>query len=78
MSPVDLEQIKLFANACDRLSTACFTVGLLTPIAGYIYDVSGFRSSIGLWHLLGGLTCWIIVGIGLHLLARRALNRIGS
>lgn len=76
MTPAELEKAKLIANACDRLSTACFTVGLLTPIAGYVYDVSGFRSSIGMWHLVGGLAGWIFVAICLHLLARRVLNRI--
>ena len=28
------EQTKLLANALDRASTACFTVGIVTPLAG--------------------------------------------
>ena len=28
------EQTKLFATGLDRVSTACFTVGVLAPVAG--------------------------------------------
>jgi hypothetical protein len=76
MTPAEIEKAKLLANACDRLSTACFTIGILTPLAGYVYNVTGFRSAIGLWPLIGGVVGWLIVAIGLHLLARRVLNRI--
>lgn len=55
MTPAETEKTKLIANALDRASTACFTVGIATPLAGYVYDVSGFRSSIGVAGLLGGL-----------------------
>ncbi len=71
MTPAETEKTKLIANALDRASTACFTVGIATPLAGYVYDVSGFRSSIGVAELLGGLAGWLIVAISLHMLARR-------
>ena len=76
MLPADLEKTKLLANALDRASTACFTVGLLTPLAGYVYDVGGFRSSIGLAGLIVGVVGWIVAGIGLHLSARRTLDKL--
>jgi hypothetical protein len=34
---IDNERTKLLANALDRASTACLTVGIITPLAGYIY-----------------------------------------
>ncbi len=71
MTPAETEKTKLITNALDRASTACFTVGIATPLAGYVYDVSGFRSSIGVAELLGGLAGWLIVAISLHMLARR-------
>ncbi len=76
MTPAEIEKTKLIANAFDRASTACFTVGIATPLAGYVYNVSGFRSSLGVAELLGGMAGWLIVAISLHLLARSALNRI--
>jgi hypothetical protein len=72
VTPAETETAKLIANALDRASTACFTVGIATPLAGYVYNVSGFRGTIGFAALIGGL----IVAIGLHLLARRVLKRI--
>lgn len=41
MSVIDNERTKLLANALDRASTACFTVGVATPLAGYLYGVRG-------------------------------------
>jgi hypothetical protein len=46
MSFVENEQIKLLANAFDRASTACVTVGIATPLAGFVYNVSDFRNTI--------------------------------
>jgi hypothetical protein len=59
------ERTKLLANALDRASTTCFTVGIVTPGAGYLYNVSGFRSAVGLG---------IVAAVFLHLAARRALG----
>jgi len=55
MRPSEIEQTKLLANSLDRASTACFTVGIATPVAGYIYNVANFGGSIDLWRLLLGL-----------------------
>jgi hypothetical protein len=74
MKPSEVEQTKLLANALDRASTACFTVGIATPIAGYIYNVANFGASIDLWRLLLGLAAWILGAVALHYLARRVLR----
>ena len=74
MSPAQIEKTKLLASALDRASTACITVGIATPLAAYVYDVSGFRSSIGLLGLALGVAGWIVAAIALHLGARRVLD----
>ena len=68
------ERTKLLANALDRASTTCFTVGIVTPGAGYLYNVSGFRSAVGLGVLVAGLVGWFVAAIFLHLAARRVLG----
>ena len=68
------EQTKLLANALDRASTACFTVGIVTPLAGYLYDIGGLRSSVQPLLLVIGLLGWLAAAIILHLSARRILR----
>lgn len=68
------ERTKLLANALDRASTTCFTVGIVTPGAGYLYNVSGFRSAVGLGVLTVGLIGWFVAAVLLHLAARRVLG----
>jgi hypothetical protein len=76
MNLVANEQVKLLANAFDRASTACFTVGIATPLAGYLYNVAGFRGSIRIPELVIGLAGWITAAIALHLAGRRVLKRL--
>ncbi|WP_199523195.1 hypothetical protein [Pararhodobacter sp. CCB-MM2] len=65
------ERTKLLANALDRASTACFTVGIATPVAGYIYNISGLRGSLpGSTMIVGGFS-WLVAFVLLHSLARR-------
>ena len=74
MSPSFVEQTKLLANAVDRASTTCVTVGIATPIAAYVYNVSNFRMFIELWVVLLGATGWLVVAVILHFIARRILR----
>ena len=74
MSLIPNEQTKLLASAFDRASTACITVGIATPLAGYLYNVAGFRASVGVLELLLGLVDWTIAAIALHLAWRRVLK----
>jgi hypothetical protein len=78
MSLVRNEQIKLLANALDRASTACFTVGIATPLAGYLYNVAGFRTAVSALELLLGLMAWIGAAIGLHFAGKNALKDLLS
>lgn len=74
MKPSMIEQTKLLANALDRASTACFTVGIATPVAGYIYNVGNFRAFAGATEIIGGVMVWLSGAAGLHFGARRVLR----
>ncbi len=52
---VENERLRLFANALDRVSTTCFTVGVATPLAGYVYNVGNFGGALSPWQLALGL-----------------------
>ncbi len=74
MNAIDNERTKLLANALDRASTACFTIGILTPSAGYFYNVANVRGSMDASALFVGLSSWLFAVIVLHCLARRLLK----
>ena len=75
MSLVANERTKLFANALDRASTACLTVGVATPLAAWLYDIGGFRavSSPGTFVPMLG---WILTALVLHLSAQGVIARL--
>jgi len=74
MGNVGDEQTELLANALDRISTACVTVGIATPLAGWIYDVGAFRASLEIGSLAAGSFGWVFVAAGPHMAARRVLR----
>lgn len=78
MSLIDNERTKLLANALDRASTACFTVGMLTPFVGYLYNIGNFRGTVSAETLLAGLAGWLLAVAALHFLARRVLRGLRS
>ena len=78
MSQIDNERTKLLAGALDRASTACFTVGVATPLAGYLYGVLSFSEAIsGYWLVFTGAS-WFFATVILHLIARRILKGLKS
>lgn len=74
MSLVFNEQTKLLATALNTAATSCFTVGIATPVAGYIYNVSNLQATLSPWTLGLGVAGWLSAAIILHLLARRTLK----
>lgn len=72
------ENIKLIANALDRASTSCLTVGVATPIAGFVYNIVGFGSTLAWWRLALALIGWILAALALHFLARRVLRELSN
>lgn len=73
MSQIHNERTKLLANAFDRASTACLTVGILAPIAAAIYTPVGIAPVLGVVVSCAG---WLAAAIALHLLARRVLGQM--
>ncbi|MGA1803718.1 hypothetical protein [Rhizobium sp. HT1-10] len=69
------ERAKLIANAFDRASTACFTVGIATPIAGMVYNITSSGTLTPL-RLALSLLGWLFLAFLLHDLARRSLRSL--
>lgn len=76
MNPLWNERTRLLAAALDRASTACFTVGLATPLAGWVYDVGALRSGLPVGKLLVGLLGWFLAAVALHIAAQMILGRV--
>lgn len=63
MRLIDNERTKLLANSLDRPSTACFTVGVATPLAGYLYGLVSFSvPADAVWLALTGAS-WLSIAI---------------
>lgn len=71
---IENERTKFVANALDRASTGCITVGIATPLAALFYNIGNFGASIGVTRVLAGLAVWLFAAIVLHILARRILK----
>jgi hypothetical protein len=78
MNEAQKEQTKLLASALNTAATSCFTVGIVTPIAGYIYNVGNLRTLIDPWWLLLGGLVWLYIAVLLHLIARRVLRGLSK
>ncbi|WEJ57588.1 hypothetical protein [Devosia sp. FJ2-5-3] len=76
MSLIENERTKLLANALDRTSTACLTVGVLAPLAAVIYGASG--TALATWAFVLGGVIWLLVAIALHMIARWVLGGLKS
>jgi hypothetical protein len=74
MSLIHNERTKLVANALDRASTACLTVGVFAPIAAAIYTSIGTGPAT-LTFVIGAV-CWIFAAMVLHMSARYVLRRL--
>ena len=71
---VENERTKLLAAALDRASTAVFTVGIITPVVSWFFNLQNIRETLG----LGGLALFLVLSlsasVGLHLQARSVLG----
>jgi hypothetical protein len=76
MSLIENERTKLTANALDRASTACLTVGVFGPVVATLYNFGGANALITSPLLIGGSLLWIVAAILLHWMARRVLGRL--
>ena len=74
MDAVRTERTKLLANALNTAATSCFTVGIATPIAGYLYNIGSLRLTLTIWDLAIGLLGWLLAAVALHFIARHVLK----
>lgn len=75
LDAAEIEQTKLLANAFDRTSTACITVGIVTPMAAMIYGLGGNAVQFG-YAVLSYFGGWLTIAIALHYMARRILRKL--
>jgi hypothetical protein len=71
MSAIAGDRTKLQADTLDRASTACFTVGLATPLAGRTCRLGPWRENISPLTLAAGIRGWLGAALALHVVARR-------
>ncbi len=76
MSLARIERIKLLATALNSAAGSCFTVGIATPVAGYLYNIGGLRTVVEPSTMVLGVAVWFLAAVGLHLLGRRALRNL--
>lgn len=78
MSLIHNERTKLMANALDRASTACLTVGALGPAVASLYGLGAAgaaAASHGVLIALGSVF-WLAAAGVLHFMARSVLGRL--
>jgi hypothetical protein len=73
---INNERLKLLANALDRVSTACATVGAIAPLASLTFG-SGILVLAPHWVVLGVFS-WLLGAAALHLFAREALGGLAD
>jgi hypothetical protein len=74
MSIIQNERLKYIANAFDRASTSCLTVGVFAPIAAALYTSAS--AQIGAIQFASAVAAWIFCAAILHLLGRVLLRRL--
>ncbi|OYZ91831.1 MAG: hypothetical protein B7Y01_01975 [Xanthobacter sp. 17-67-6] len=76
MSLIHNERTKLTANALDRASTACLTVGALGPAVASLYGLGNAgAASHGVLIAVGSIF-WLMAAAVLHFMARSVLGRL--
>ncbi len=76
MTLVFNERTKLLATALNTAATSCVTIGIATPIAGYIYDVGNMQATLRPGLLLLAALGWLSAAVLLHLIARWVLGSL--
>ncbi|MGE7369683.1 hypothetical protein ACQKKX_11540 [Neorhizobium sp. NPDC001467] len=74
MSAIHNEQTKYIANAFDRASTSCLTVGVFAPIAAAVY--APLATGGGMLPLMFFGVCWLFAAAILHLSGKTILRRL--
>lgn len=67
------ERLKLTASVLNTVAGATITVGVLTPLTAYLFDLQGMRAA-GLGPVVVVGCAWSAFGLGLHWAARTLLG----
>ena len=76
MSLIHNERTKLSANALNTSATACFTIGVLAPLAAAFYKIG--PGPVPFKSIAVGALIWLSVASFLHYYARRILGGLKS
>ena len=68
------EKLKLGASALNTLATASVTVGVIAPLAAFLYGIS-IPTKAG-WQLALSALLWVSIGGSLHYGAQRVIGRM--
>ncbi len=74
MSLIQNERIKLAANALDRASTACLSIGVLGPSVALVYNFGATTAQFNATLVGVASVFWLGVAVGLHAIARFMLK----
>lgn len=72
----EIERCKLRANALDRASTACLTIGVFAPIAAAVYAQPNLTPNY--WFYAISAVSWFLAALVLHFLAYATLQGIDT
>ncbi len=70
------ERARLLANALDRASTACVTVGIFGPISATLYGPGAVAPAEHSAFYAASATIWPCAAVFLHVMARQALGTL--
>jgi hypothetical protein len=73
MSLIHNERMKLLATALNNTAVATVATALIAPIVGFLYGSPSLAASRW-WPLIGA--AWLLIGLGLHLVAWAVLGRL--
>ena len=73
MSLIHNERTKLLATALNNTAVATVVTAIVAPIVGFLYG-SPSATATRWWPLIG--IAWLLVGIGLHMLAQIVLGKL--
>lgn len=73
-SPSEIEQIKLTANLLNAVSSGAILASIVAPYIGMALGT--LSPAGGLWNILGLSAFGFVVGIVIHLIARRSLTAL--
>ena len=73
MNDTEKERIKYFATLLNTCAAACFTIGVVGPVAASVY---GAPPHVRPWLFILVAIGWLLVATSLHFIVRYVLGRL--